>query len=414
MTRFYPRNAGHLTPIGCGRHPAWVVGLDKYGLSGPWSEKLEYEVERVVTACPPGSPPYTAETMESTRPKPRGPSQRNALCSVALVCALSLFLPVISRAQDDVAEAARQEKARKEAQAKKSRHVYTNEDLNKKEILDPEDRAEVEAKKKETAPVPSVAPAPPVDSENAQPTESLGEVARRYRAEKEARQAEEALRKQTPSQFSMDIAQPALAHPIQPMEPGKKAPMAAPKFDAPRAGKTRDPFSRSPAPQRQAIAPSVPNLTVAPKAIVVTPIAPRMPAVSVVPTAPSSTVTAMVATVTVRTGDSLWKISKQYLGGGSRWQELVAANPGVKVPARVLPGTVLKLPAAVGKTVTTENPSSQMKIQKGDSLWKIALRLYGSGNSWTCLAQANPGLRDANEIFAGQTLLVPASCRSRR
>jgi nucleoid-associated protein YgaU len=352
--------------------------------------------------------------MESTRPKPRGPSRQDALCSIALVCVLSLFLPVIARAQDDVAEAARQEKARKEAQAKKSRHVYTNEDLNKKEILDPEDRAAVEAKKKETAPAPGVAPTAPADSENAQPTESLGEVARRYRAEKEARQAEETLRKQTPSQFPMDIAQPALAHPIQPAETRKKVPIAAPKFDVPRTGKTRDPFSRNPVPERKAIAPSAPSLAVAPKAIVVLPVAPKVSAEMVAPAVPSSNAAVTTATVTIKTGDSLWKISKQYLGGGSRWHELVAANPSVTVPTRVLPGTVLKLPAAVGKTLMQVTSVSQVKIQKGDSLWRIALSVYGTGSSWTCLAQANPSLRDANEIFAGQTLLVPASCSARR
>ena len=347
--------------------------------------------------------------MQSTRPNLWGPSRRNALCSVALACALSLFLPVISRAQDDVAEAARQEKARREAQARKSHHVYTNEDLNKKEILDPEVRSAVEAKKKETAPVPSMAPAPPVDSENVQPVESLGEVARRYRAEKEARRAEEALRKQTPSQFPMDIAQPALAHPIQPVETGKKASIAAPKFDVPRAGKARDPFSRTAGPPFKSIEQSTPSFVVAPKKSPILPTVPKMPPVKIYMYIPDG-----VGTITVKTGDSLWKISKQYLGGGSRWQELLAANPSVTVPTRVLPGTVLKLPAVVGTSITPGNSASQVKIQKGDSLWKIALRQFGNGGSWTCLAQANPGLRDANEIFAGQTLLLPASCPLRR
>jgi nucleoid-associated protein YgaU len=349
--------------------------------------------------------------MQSTRPNLWGPSRRNALCSVALVCALSLFLPAISRAQDDAADAARQEKTRKEAQAKKSRHVYTNEDLQKKEILNAEDRAGVEARKKEVAPVPAVAPG--VNSENVKPTDSLGEVARRYRAEREARKAQEALRKQTPSQFPMDIAQPALAHPILPAESGKKSPILAPRFETPRTGKIRDPFSRLAVPSRKGIVPAASSVAVVPKAIAVVPVAPAVaPKAStekIVPARIDAT-----GTVTVKAGDSLWKISREHLGTGSRWQELLAANPNVVVPTRVRPGTVLTIPGAATETVKRENSTSKWTIQKGDSLWKIALNQYGQGSSWICLAQANPTLRNPHQIFPGQTLAVPAACTLRR
>jgi nucleoid-associated protein YgaU len=360
--------------------------------------------------------------MQSTRPNLWGPSRRNVLCSVALVCALSVLLPAISRAQDDVAEAARQEKARKEALAKKSRHVYTNEDLQKKEILNEQDRAAVEARKKEVAPAPAVAPAPSVDSEEAsKPTESLGEVARRYRAEREARQAEEALRKQTPSQFPMDIMQPALAHPIFPAEGPKRSPIVAPKFEMPRTGKIRDPFSRSEVPSRRTIVPAVPNVAIVPKAIAVVPVAPAVAKPARKPVAPKThaikNVPARIdatGSVTVKAGDSLWKISREHLGSGTRWQELVAANPNVSAPTRVRQGTVLVIPGAAAENVKQESSTSKMTIQKGDSLWKIALSQYGQGSSWTCLAQANPMLRDPNAIFPGQTLVLPASCTLRR
>lgn len=340
---------------------------------------------------------------------------------------MSLFLPALSRAQD-VAEAARQEKARKEAQTKKSRHVYTNEDLSKKEILDPADRAEVEARKKEIAPAPAAPPAatdstPAVDSDNAQSSESLGEVARRYRAEKVARQAEEALRNPTP--FPMNIEQPALAHPVQPVEHGKKLRMAAPKFEAPRISKSpalRDPFSRGPVAPRQMISPAAPSVVVKPKAFVLPSTAPltkrsEMSAVTksgLVSTAKKAPVTPN--TIVVKSGDSLWKLSKHYLGTGSRWQEFLAVNSNMTDPGRIQPGAVFNLPAAASstKTMLAEKSNARVKVQKGDSLWKIAQEHLGSGNSWSCMAQANPSLRNPNQIFAGQTLLLPASCPSRR
>jgi len=65
------------------------------------------------------------------------------------------FGSTISRAQDQqdqtVAEAARQERARKEELQKRAKHVYTEEDLKHPSILTPEDRAQVEAKRNECA-----------------------------------------------------------------------------------------------------------------------------------------------------------------------------------------------------------------------------------------------------------------------
>ncbi|HEX4546082.1 MAG TPA: hypothetical protein VH110_06940, partial [Candidatus Acidoferrum sp.] len=117
----------------------------------------------------------------------------------------------------DVAEAAKQERARKEAQQKKSKHVYTEEDLKRAQILTPEDRAQLEAEKNQRAspaensqqaadssavarqagnptialPVDAravakesnlgVAPDPNTDSQALLANEPLGDVARRFR-----------------------------------------------------------------------------------------------------------------------------------------------------------------------------------------------------------------------------------------
>src|SRR5579864_3142560 len=107
----------------------------------------------------------------------------------------AIFGAAISRAQDQqdqsVAEAARQERARKQELQKRAKHVYTEEDLKHPNILTPEDRAQVEAKrnactrKNNCAPQPSQNFPAALDA-NSKPKEtSLGEVARQYRKQKE-------------------------------------------------------------------------------------------------------------------------------------------------------------------------------------------------------------------------------------
>lgn len=48
----------------------------------------------------------------------------------------------------------------------------------------------------------------------------------------------------------------------------------------------------------------------------------------------------------VAAGDSLWRISKRVYHDGSRWREIVAANPGLD-PDRMRPGETIKLPQSI-------------------------------------------------------------------
>lgn len=51
-------------------------------------------------------------------------------------------------------------------------------------------------------------------------------------------------------------------------------------------------------------------------------------------------------TYTVQKGDSLWKIAQRFLGKGSRYMEIVKANPGkIKNPNLIYPGQVLIIPS---------------------------------------------------------------------
>jgi nucleoid-associated protein YgaU len=48
-------------------------------------------------------------------------------------------------------------------------------------------------------------------------------------------------------------------------------------------------------------------------------------------------------------------------------------------------------------------------VEKGDTLWKIAVTHYGDGTKYPLIFEANiPMIKDADEIYPGQVLRVPA------
>lgn len=50
---------------------------------------------------------------------------------------------------------------------------------------------------------------------------------------------------------------------------------------------------------------------------------------------------------------------------------------------------------------------SSYTVKKGDSMWKIASSVYGSGAEWSRIARANPQVKDPARIYVGQVLVIP-------
>jgi nucleoid-associated protein YgaU len=323
----------------------------------------------------------------------------------------------------DAAEAARQQRARKE-QSSGEHHVYTNEDLQRGKILTPEDQSRAAAAKQKPAPLLNTEPGPLFDANSSKPHEPLGDVARRYRNLHRD--------KTYPSPFHLPANQPEFAAPkilaplpefkpsYQPQPPAKnfglKNPSArmnaAPIVSAPPLSSAPvhrvDPFSRrrQPMPPVVAVRPNVPRSSVQPNLP-----APNFGYVARpdVPTVPRSAAAAAPNTVVIRPGDSLWALSRRHLGRGTRWLELMAANPNLPDPTRLAPGMTLVLPSRMTTRQAKSMPRS-VSIQAGDTLSKIALTTYGLASAWTCLAQANPALSNPHVLSVGQSIALPRSC----
>ncbi len=146
---------------------------------------------------------------------------RTASVGAGMLCIIA-FAAISAKAQDapqDVVEAARQEKARKAAQAESASrnetHIYTNEDLKRPRILVEEESARVAAHRQNSV-APSPAPAvtkslAASDADKSSGGDSLGAVARRYRREKSEREAKQASAIPPTSHFHLEIPAGSLA-----------------------------------------------------------------------------------------------------------------------------------------------------------------------------------------------------------
>jgi nucleoid-associated protein YgaU len=320
----------------------------------------------------------------------------------------------------DLAEAARQERARKATQPKAPQHVYTNEDLNRQKILTPEDQARAEARRQQPDAAPTEQNAQQLPSEASPQAESLGEVARRYRQEKAARAAEQAAKKNfTP--FPYKVPEDSFAVPKRGVAPRA---VNSPGLDSSRRTTPMSLLaphssSRGNGP-RARISPFQPRPLVVPPAEppVVSKIEPR--SLGVVRSAPvnplSSRERAGMQRVQVQRGESWWKLAKRYLGSGAQWPELRRLNAEVNGPPELLKlGTIVLVPEN-GK-MREGSTKRSITVKKGDSLWSLAREYFGRGSAWPCLANANPQILNYTYMRIGAPLQLPAgealeSCRS--
>jgi LysM repeat protein len=420
----------------------------------------------------------------------------------AVIFALAFGL--LGAAMQDLGEVARQERARRAREAACAPRVLSNEDLSRRQILQPEDRVPCEEAQEARVktPAPTAVPAAPevaVEPRAGEPGQSnfaelpappppgapLGDVARYYRALRQARQT-------TTVPAAPDVAitlrraTPAVNPPGE--MPVPAAPVAAPSDTVRYFGVLRELYGTPP------VAPDVPmtiwGAEAAPPAFTALPpaappqadvaevlgtrrdeghegqpgIAPEVPMTvrpgrvelvpfAAVPPPPeggaplgdvaryyravresrerqeavneraaelqAGTAIAVelgkvqrlvvqpagVEQISVARGDSLWKLAEQHLGSGLRWRELAALNPEVSNPDLIYVGQVIRLRREEVFAVARER-----RVERGDTLWKLAEAAYGSGLAWTCIAAANPQVENADLIFPNQVLALPESC----
>jgi len=325
------------------------------------------------------------------------PSRRTSV-----LCLVLLFVTTIFAAQSrgqDVAEAARQERARKEKKSQAARHVYTDDDLKRTRILTPEDEAKIEARRKTTPPAMAQQAAvtqqtQPVDVATDQQTESLGEIARRYRKQKAEHEALQTLKNERPSEFHLEMPSPSLA---APMQPGVAATSNHAVSHAPGPV-----FPPRPTAAPHAVPPPGRLSPFQPRPLSALPLAPVNP--------PVLKLSGNLRALLVQRGDSLWMLARRHLRRGSRWPELLQFNPGLANDPGVLRlGSTIVVP----KESTRGDPPSQpsVTLQKGDTLWSVARAHFGRGAAWGCIARVNPQLHDLGHLAVGLAVQMPSSCQ---
>ena len=129
-----------------------------------------------------------------------------------------------------------------------------------------------------------------------------------------------------------------------------------------------------------------------------------------------STKTIAVNEHTVVKGETLWSIAESSYGSGYNWVDIKSANnlksEDIEIGQKlIIPNDIVaKQPTTTEKVETISQAKTitgdTYTVEKGDSLWNIAVRAYGDGFKWTEIAKAN-NLVHPNVIHTGNVLILP-------
>ena len=126
----------------------------------------------------------------------------------------------------------------------------------------------------------------------------------------------------------------------------------------------------------------------------------------------------------VLAGETLWSISEKYFKSGYNWVDIAAANK-IKNGNLIEKGQKLTIPDVSpkkqtlmdGKEIKVEITSAETKVQpeseyvvkSNDSLWKIAVNVYGDGYQWVKIYQENKTKigRNPNLLLSGTKISLP-------
>ena len=113
-------------------------------------------------------------------------------------------------------------------------------------------------------------------------------------------------------------------------------------------------------------------------------------------------------TYVVQRGDTLWKIAARFYGSGLLWHRIYQDNAAsIRNPNLLRVGQVLKIYPVSGGTEAVQSGTTYT-VQAGDTLWKIAARFYGHGSMWERIYLANKNwIKNWNLIFVKQILAIP-------